>query len=704
MAKSKSFIRSLKLDARPDRMDLRDLPYRPPVRSLPAVFPPDQMVQSLLTRYVADGLILNQGQEGACTGFGLACVINYLLWRRHLDSKAVGRIDSVSPRMLYHLARFYDEWAGEDYDGSSCRGAMKAWHKHGVCTESVWPYRDKHGAARFIKPAAGWDVDAARRPIGVYYRIDKHSVVDMQAAIYQIGAIFCSADVHDSWDSPASKLKAVKHDILPVIGKAKSGETGGHAFAIVGYNHRGFVIQNSWGNTWGAQGFAILPYEDWVENGTDAWVCALGAPAVNGVSPGHFVQGGSARAAGEPVGLAGAPLIGVREQAHTDYQYRDPAVALWTTEQAYQHSVVMGNNGRVISRLVTAEDADEALRIVAQDAPAHWFSQNRGKPRLLIYAHGGLNSENASVNRIRVLAPYFKANGIYPIFLTWKTGPLETLRGMVEDEIKGLPAPPGANWLKTLKDAATEAIDRTIEAVCEAASVKSVWSQMKQNAVESSAAAGGMTLLVKTLSALNTQVPELELHFIGHSAGSIILGQALDAMRGKLDLASCTLYAPACTIDFANDHYVKAQTNAVLAKGELHIHLLSDERERDDCVGPYNKSLLYLVSRALEETHKTPLLGMARAFDPAANPDSKADHSVSGGWNGEFLKSLLAWQKFWASSGNKLYPLTEPTISSGAKSIASAHGSFDNDVKVIAATIRRIRGSGLIHEVENLDY
>jgi len=43
-------------------------------------------------------------------------------------------------------------------------------------------------------------------------------------------------------------------------------------------------------------------------------------------------------------------------------------------------------------------------------------------------------------------------------------------------------------------------------------------------------------------------------------------------------------------------------------------------------------------------------------------------------------------------------------VSTGPKSIPATHGSFDNDVKVIAATIRRIRGSGVIHDVENLDY
>ncbi|HEY2981199.1 MAG TPA: hypothetical protein VGJ22_08465, partial [Anaerolineales bacterium] len=115
---AKSFISGLKLDARPDRLDLRDRPYDPPVVSLPDAWPPNDTVAKLLPLYVRSKLILDQGEDGACTGFGLACVVNYLLWIRQPPSRA-RKFEQASPRMLYHLARFYDEWQGEDYEGSS---------------------------------------------------------------------------------------------------------------------------------------------------------------------------------------------------------------------------------------------------------------------------------------------------------------------------------------------------------------------------------------------------------------------------------------------------------------------------------------------------------------------------------------------------------------------------------------------------------
>jgi hypothetical protein len=117
-------------DARPDTMDFRDRMFVPTLVEVPSRKPLE------LYRKIKPP-ILDQGSEGACTGFGLAAMANYLLRIR-----AVVRDKTpVSPRMLYEMAKRYDEWTGEDYEGSSARGAMKGWHKHGVCSEKAWSYQ-----------------------------------------------------------------------------------------------------------------------------------------------------------------------------------------------------------------------------------------------------------------------------------------------------------------------------------------------------------------------------------------------------------------------------------------------------------------------------------------------------------------------------------------------------------------------------------
>lgn len=223
-------------DARPDRIDLRDRVYQPKLVSLPSRWPHLESIDQHLPAY-AKSLVLDQGEEGACTGFGLAATINFLEWKN--NGYRMQELKTVSPRMLYHMARMYDEWPGEDYEGSSCRGAMKGWHRHGICTDKVWPYRNRNQEIAFVAPKAGWEQDAAQRPLGAYYRIEKGSISDLQSAILEVGAIYCSAEVHKGW--------FLKKTRQPVVIPPDAKRLGGHAFALVGYTEDGFVVQNSWG-------------------------------------------------------------------------------------------------------------------------------------------------------------------------------------------------------------------------------------------------------------------------------------------------------------------------------------------------------------------------------------------------------------------------------------------------------------------------
>ncbi|NJO37016.1 MAG: C1 family peptidase, partial [Rhizobiales bacterium] len=123
--------------------------------------------------------------------------------------------------------------------------------------------------------------DAERRPLGAYYRVDARSIADMQAAVHEVSAVYCSARVHEGWLLGRGRYSVtVAQHPLPVISTLTFDDiTGGHAFAIVGYTEDGFIIQNSWGLGWGHQGFGLLTYEDWMRNGDDAWVAAMAARA-----------------------------------------------------------------------------------------------------------------------------------------------------------------------------------------------------------------------------------------------------------------------------------------------------------------------------------------------------------------------------------------------------------------------------------------
>lgn len=36
-----------------------------------------------------------------------------------------------------------------------------------------------------------------------------------------------------------------------------------HAVSVVGYNKKGFVFKNSWGEEWGDKGYGVFPYKKW---------------------------------------------------------------------------------------------------------------------------------------------------------------------------------------------------------------------------------------------------------------------------------------------------------------------------------------------------------------------------------------------------------------------------------------------------------
>jgi len=681
-----------KVDVRPDRVDLRDRVYRPPLVSLDAEYPGADRVRALLPRYLEDGLILDQGREGACTGFGLAAVIQYLLWRRKVDveletgERMDTRIERVSPRMLYHLARIYDEWPGEDYDGSSCRGAMKGWHRHGACSEALWPYR-VDGKARFVPPAEGWSRDAAERTLGAYYRINKDAVGDLQAAIREVGAVYVSARVHAGWNIRARKE-------LPVL-SPKGESTGGHAFAMVGYNGDGFVVQNSWGSKWGFHGFAVLRYEDWVRNGMDAWVAVMGAPVT-------LADGVATRCSRSLRDVADdkASFFWNSEGTGAGFEYRNPEVAPWSESRAYQHSVVLGNDGRALNRLLEAENANAGLEEIVLRRPRAWLESSSSR-RVVIYAHGGLNDEEASIRRVRILAPYFRANGVYPLFLTWRTGVLESLASILEDAARGAEVDEHAggvldDTLDALRRRLAEARDRTIEVTAERLLGKAIWSQTKQNAQAALLEGAGGLQMVRHLAALAGEVSGLQIHLVGHSAGSILLGHMLTELSYRqVEVNTVTLFAPACSIRFALDRYALAVERGTVRKREIHLECLDAEMERADSVGPYGKSLLYLVARALETVHKTPLLGMQAAWrtDPA---DIE--------WHEASVGGIERWLEF---AGSVIKPRwhgrDRERVNDGQGLVPLAHGSFDNDVMVVESTLRRVRGrQRLEFPVENL--
>jgi hypothetical protein len=701
------------LDARPDRLDLRDLPYPPALGHLAPRLPEDAGFGPLLQALAEGGFVLDQGTEGACTGYGLAAVVNHL---RLLAARARGEAPPprVSPAMLYRLARLYDEWPGEDYEGSSCRGALKGWHRHGVCREALWTTHPVEDPARRNDVRANWDLDALGCTLGVYYRVETGSVVSLQAALRDTGAVYVCSTVHEGWNVPAGPLARSWGELPTVAHVAEPRQPGVHAYALIGYDEAGFLVQNSWGGRWGAGGFARLPYEAWAAHGEDAWVFTLGVPRRAADAHAEPVRSARHRAVAMPGGVA--PGVVSRGGSGVPYEVAYPTPsraraaagarrgepAPLSTDAACGHAVVL-DRGFAVQRDLTAANAGEDVARTVHERPLAWLRAARTR-KLLVYVHGGLNGEGAAIERARRLAPYALAHGIYPLFLAWRTGPLETLSDVVEEAFaratgsSGEAGPGqagrrrGAPGWHPLLQRLSERTDRLLETLLQLPG-GALWAQMKLNAERASAhAQGGARAMVAQLAALHRQLEGgLELHLAGHSAGALVIGALLRPLaEAGLRVRTLRLLAPACSVRFALEHYAPALRMGVLEPRHFHLHVLSHANELRDAVGPYRKSLLMLVSRALEPQHKTPLLGLHAAFDA----DTTRAEAADGMWSRRGAEEVAEWLDFWHGLGTQatnLHVLQARTVSTGVGRIEADHGCFDNAVDVMGALLGAVR-------------
>jgi hypothetical protein len=637
---------ALVLNVLPDPFDARDLEYRPRLQPLPPAL--DQR---------ADRHVLLQ-QGNSCVGHALAAMINTVLRAR------------VSPYMLYYLARRYDEFTGEDDSGSSLRGGLKGWFHHGVALEPDWP------KLRTRKVADLDDSDfiakCRPRPLGAFYRVNAFRLDDMQSAITELNAIVGSAVIHNGWIVPQKMKRAGK--ILHVIAKPVNAKAlGGHAFALVGYNEVGFLVQNSWGSDWAGGGFATLPYEDWLDSAYDAWVARPGVPN----TPFALGKTRTAIATGGELATAAGPDL----------------------RRLQVHVVNLGNDGHLSmqGRFTSSPAQIDGIFAHMQRTHEHWRAAAGVEQRhVVLYAHGGLVSERSGLETAQKHLNWWLNNRVYPITFAWQSGPSEVLVNQMADAFRERLPAGGIGF-----DLA-EQFDRMVERVAHA-NFRWMWNELKENARASAAAVRGnvmnaaarrpdrvpgATLLAHRLAQYIARHGRdtVRVHLVGHSSGSIFHAALLQRLvELDIEVQTVAFLAPALRVDeFRRD---------VLPHLGRHVHsfanfVLSDQRELDDVVGirdtnVYQKSLLYLVSRALERPRnghgfEIPLLGMAKFLDDGPAPVVRAQIESSGG------TVVVA-------------PSTSPAT---GRSDAVAHGDFDDDVPTMTSVVLRMLGLDT-QELEN---
>jgi hypothetical protein len=193
---------------------------------------------------------------------------------------------------------------------------------------------------------------------------------------------------------------------------------------------------------------------------------------------------------------------------------------------------------------------------------------------------------------------------------------------------------------------------------------------------------GGATYVARRLEKFCASHPgEVELHAVGHSAGSIFhahfLPAALDV--GVPAFRSLSLLAPAIRVD-----EFRARLAPFIGRRieRLAMFTMARDWERDDSVaGVYRKSLLYLIHHALEPEPETPILGL----ETSAREDSVVRQLFGlGGPSGPGIPP-----------GEVVWAVTEGATGRAA-STSRTHGGFDNDRATMNSVARRVADADAI--------
>ncbi len=208
--------------------------------------------------------IKDQGQLGSCVGFAVTAMKE---WQEKIEheaeleagKKGKSKVYDLSESWLYWNCKKIDAWPNEE--GTSIRYAMQVLQKIGVPTEKAWPYDDVNigDPKRWATLVARWNT------IGSYWRVD--NLTELKAALNDapvpIG-VACFLEIFYTGADGVVDYPANSNDIY-----------GGHAILAVGYDDATQLVKfkNSWGGTWGENGYGYLPYEYINDFMWDAWAC-----------------------------------------------------------------------------------------------------------------------------------------------------------------------------------------------------------------------------------------------------------------------------------------------------------------------------------------------------------------------------------------------------------------------------------------------
>jgi C1A family cysteine protease len=190
--------------------------------------------------------IEDQKKLGSCTANALIGALEFL------ERKDGVPFVDLSRLFVYYNERVIEHTIASD-SGAMLRDGIKTLSKQGVCTEKKWPYVITHFKN---KPPKACYAEAGGHLITSYQRVQ--SLDDMRSCLAAGFPFVFGFTVYDSFESAD-----VEHTGVVPMPASKEAVVGGHAVVAVGYkdNDKRFIARNSWGTSWGQQGYFTIPYD-----------------------------------------------------------------------------------------------------------------------------------------------------------------------------------------------------------------------------------------------------------------------------------------------------------------------------------------------------------------------------------------------------------------------------------------------------------
>lgn len=188
---------------------------------------------------------INQGGLGSCVAHASAH-LHYFSQLKQGSKKPI----APSRLFIYYNARAE---MGKKYitmdSGTYLRLGAKVMAKFGVCPDSEWPYFVK---SYQMKPKASCYSRALKHQALLYRRVDQ-SLDQLKGCLASGFPFMLGFSVYDSFNEVGKN---------GIVSLPESSERlrGGHAIYCCGYTKDSFIVQNSWGKSWGDQGYCYFPH------------------------------------------------------------------------------------------------------------------------------------------------------------------------------------------------------------------------------------------------------------------------------------------------------------------------------------------------------------------------------------------------------------------------------------------------------------